>query len=187
MNKKIVLLGDSLTFGYGVTKKDSWAYNLSKHLSLEIINKGINGDTTASMLDRFYEDVSSLNPDYVFVMGGSNDLLCGRTPSSIVANIEEIIKDYSSKNIIVGIPPCIIKEMAERLFMPSSLYTYLESSLPLLRKKIINLCNTYSIKYIDFYSLTLNNIEKNIFVDGIHLNSLGNNLMLTEILNVLTI
>lgn len=187
MNKKLVLLGDSLTFGYGVNKKDSWAYNLSKHLPFEIINKGINGDTTSSMLDRFYEDVSSLNPDYVFVMGGSNDLLCGRTISSIIANIEEIIKDYSSKNIIIGIPPCIIKKMAEKLFMPSSLYTYLETSLPLLRTELIDLCNTYSIKYIDFYSLTLNNIDKNIFIDGIHLNSLGNNLMLNEVLNTLTI
>ena len=35
------------------------------------------------------------------------------------------------------------------------------------------------------YTLTKNNLDKSIFLDGIHLNSLGNNLILEEILRVL--
>ncbi|WP_143317480.1 GDSL-type esterase/lipase family protein [Clostridium sp. HBUAS56017] len=187
LNKKLVLIGDSITFGYGVNKKDSWVYNLSKNLPLEIINKGINGDTTPSILNRFYEDVIALNPDYIFIMGGTNDLLCGRSISSIKDNISEMIKDSLGKNLIIGIPPCIIKEMAENLFMPSTHYTHCKNSLPILRKELIDLCQNYSVKYIDFYKLTFDNIGKNIFIDGIHLNSLGNNIMLNEFLKVFTL
>ena len=42
-------------------------------------------------------------------------------------------------------------------------------------EKIIELCDKYSVSYVDFYSLPLNN--KNLFVDGIHLNVKGNDLM----------
>lgn len=182
MESKFILLGDSLTFGYGVHLKDSWANILSQKINAEIINKGINGDTTPSMLNRFYTDVSSLNPDYIFIMGGTNDLLCGRSISSIIDNIELMIKDSLKSNLFIGIPPCIIEEMAQKLFMPSNLYKYCSESLPILRKELIKLCKKYSIKYIDLYSLTKNNLDKSIYLDGIHLNSLGNILISEEIL-----
>ena len=178
MNDIFVLIGDSLTFGYGVPKKDSWAYKLCEQLPIEVINKGINGDTTPSMLNRFYNDVSSLSPSKIFIMGGTNDLLCGRSVNSIVDNIEIMIKECKCSEIIIGIPPCIKKEMAQKLFMPSNFYSYCTDSLPILQNKLINMCSKYSIKYADFYSLTLSNINNNIYVDGIHLNSLGNNLLL---------
>ncbi len=185
MKPKFVLMGDSLTFGYGVSKKDSWASMLSNTLSVELINKGVNGDTTPSMLSRFYKDVTSLNPQYTFIMGGTNDLLCGRSVSSIVGNIELMIKDSLDSIILIGIPPCIIEKMAQKLFMPSSLYAYCSEHLPLLKDQLIKLCEKYSITYIDLYTLTKNNLDKSIFLDGIHLNSLGNNLILEEILRVL--
>jgi len=182
LKPKFILLGDSLTFGYGVPSKNSWANIISQKVNIQIINKGINGDTTPSMLSRFYTDVSSLNPDYVFIMGGTNDLLCGRSVSSIIDNIELMIKDSKNSTVFIGIPPCIIEEMAQKLFMPSTLYKYCSSNLPNLREELIKLCKKYSINYIDFYSLTKNNLDKSIFLDGIHLNSLGNILMSEEIL-----
>ena len=59
----LVLIGDSLTFGYGVPKKDSWVYKLQeKYPYKNILNKGINGDTTSSMLTRYYKDVLIKKP-----------------------------------------------------------------------------------------------------------------------------
>lgn len=177
-----IFIGDSLTFGYGVHKNEGWVYKISENTSLNIINKGINGDTTPSMLNRFFDDVISKKPNSIFIMGGTNDLLCGRSVSSIVNNIEEMIKDSIAinSNVYIGIPPCIISEMANKLFMPSNLYDYCEKGLSILRNKLIKLCDFYSIKYIDFYSLSVNNINNNIFIDGVHLNSFGNNLMFKE-------
>lgn len=188
MNNIFVLIGDSLTFGFGVPKKDSWAYKLSKNLpDTNVINKGINGDTTPSMLNRYYDDVISLNPSKVFLMGGTNDLLCGRSVKSIINNIEIMIKDSKDNKLILGIPPCIKIDMAEKLFLPSEFYSYCTENLPVLRKELIKLSNSYSITYADFYSLTSSNINNNIYVDGVHLNSLGNNLLFEELLKIINL
>jgi len=184
MDKTFILIGDSLLSGYGVHIKDSWLYNLSSIINCHVINKGINGDITASMLNRFYTDVSLNHPNEIFIMGGTNDLLCGRSISSIVSNIEEMIKD-SKCTIYVGIPPFVVKEMAESLFMPSSLYSYCEDSLPILRDELIKLCAKYSLDYVDLYSVSRNNLHKNIYIDGLHLNELGHSLMLKEFLKVI--
>ena len=187
MANKLLCIGDSLTYGYGVSKNECWVTLLEESLNTTIINKGINGDTTASMLNRFYENISKYNPDIVFIMGGTNDLLCGRKLNNIVDNIEEMILDciFNNSAVIVGIPPTIIKEMAESLFMPSHLYDYCDTSLPKLRTSLIELCNKYDINYIDFYNISINNIDKNIFIDGIHLNSIGNIIMKDEALRII--
>lgn len=184
MDKTFILIGDSLLSGYGVNIQDSWVYNLSSIITSTVINKGINGEITASMLNRFYTDVSLNLPDEIFIMGGTNDLLCGRSVSSIVSNIEEMVKE--SKCITyIGIPPFVIKEMAENLFMPSTLYSYCEDSLPILRTDLIKLCEEYSLNYIDLYTLSKSNLHNDIYIDGIHLNKLGHSLMLKEVLNII--
>ena len=184
MKDNFVFLGDSLTFGYGVNKKNCWVTLFENNTNFNIINKGVNGSTTTDMLVRFDKDVINFIPKKSFIMGGTNDLLCNRPISSIVSNIELMIKELKSINssIIIGIPPDIIVEDAYNLFMPSPTYDYCKKSLPILRENLIFLCNYYDCNYVDFYSVTKNNIQNNIYLDGIHLNLKGQQLMLNEFL-----
>lgn len=180
MKNKYVFLGDSLIFGYGVKPKDNWINKLKTTYDLDIHNKGINGSTSTDMLVRFQKDVINLYPNILFLMAGTNDLLSNRPVTSIINNIEVMIKDALSNNIevYIGIPPNIIPEMANELFMRSDTYDYCNENLPLLRNELLNLCTSYSLKYIDFYSLTENAKElSNLYVDGIHLNPQGQNLL----------
>lgn len=176
-NLDIIFFGDSLTFGYGVPKEKSWVYKTAHELQQNYMNKGKNGDTTSAMLARYNSDVLCYEPSLIFIMGGTNDLLCGRDVDYIIDNIEIMIKDALNINskVIVGIPPVIIGYMANELFCPSSFYGYAEKELHNLHKRLIELCEKYSVTYIDFYSLPLNKEE--LFTDGIHLNSLGNDIM----------
>lgn len=178
-NDLFIFIGDSLTFGYGVPTNENWVYKLQKSLNCNVINKGINGNTTVDMLLRFSKDVDSNNPISVFIMGGTNDLLSNRSLSSIIKNIETMIKDSLSINceIIVGIPPTIIGCDAYKLFSPSSTYDYCENELPKLREALIKLSEKYNLQYLDFYNLTLENMYTDIFNDGIHLNVKGQNLL----------
>ena len=188
-NKRcVVLLGDSLTFGYGVSKKDSFAYKIGESLNnVTILNKGINGDTTSSMLSRYFNDVIKNSPSTIFIMGGTNDLLSGRNVDYIIKNIELLIKEglECKANIVVGIPPIILRSIAENLFMESNYYKNCEESLPILRNELINLNKKYPFKYVDLYELTKNHINERIFLDGIHLNALGNDLIFKAIVDVL--
>lgn len=178
-NNLFIFIGDSLTFGYGVSKTENWVYKLQSTLKFNLINKGINGNTTTDMLFRFSKDVSINNPKLIFIMGGTNDLLANRSLHSIVQNIEIMIKESLSINsqVIIGIPPTIIESDAYRLFSPSSTYAYCENELPNLRLALISISQKYNLNYLDFHTLTLNNLSKDIFNDGIHLNTKGQDLL----------
>ncbi len=182
-----IFIGDSLTFGYGVPKNKSWIeifknYSLSHDLDFSIINKGINGNTTTDMLNRFTEDVTMLSPKSIFIMGGTNDLLSNRSLTQIIDNMELMLREALTKtnHIFIGIPPRIIKEDAYRLFMPSQTYDYCEIALPHLREELIKLCDKYKIKYIDFYNMSLNLNSKEIYADGIHFNEKGHKFIFNE-------
>ena len=193
-SNKFIFIGDSLTFGYGVPKNKSWIeifknYSLTSNKNISVINKGINGNTTTDMLNRFTEDVTILNPKSVFIMGGTNDLLSNRPLNLILDNIELMLKEALTKTnkVFIGIPPRIIKEDAYRLFMPSSTYDYCEANLPNLREELISICKNYNVKYIDFYNMSLGIDQKKIFVDGIHLNEEGNKLLFSEFIKALNL
>ncbi|MBN7574648.1 MULTISPECIES: GDSL-type esterase/lipase family protein [Clostridium] len=179
MNNKldIIFFGDSLTLGYGVTKQNSWVYKLTQERSLSSLNKACNGDTTTSMLTRYNDDVLIYSPSKIFIMGGSNDLLLGRKIPFIISNIEIMINDGLNigSKVTLGIPPKIIGQMANSLFSPSHLYSYAEKELPYLKDELINLSNKYNLQFINFYDLTFN--RDDIYLDGIHMNSLGHHLM----------
>lgn len=178
----IIFFGDSLTFGYGVAKQNSWVYKLTQKLSFSSLNKACNGDTTTSMLSRYYNDVLIHSPSKIFIMGGTNDLLLGRSAASIVDNLELMIKDALNINseVIIGIPPKIIGKMANSLFSPSHLYTYAENELLILKNELIKLCIHYKIQFINFYDLTLG--KDDVYLDGLHLTSAGHQLMYEEAL-----
>ena len=180
----IIFFGDSLTYGYGVPKEKSWVYMTGDELKINYLNKAQNGDTTPSMLSRYYSSVLKYNPSKIFIMGGTNDLLCGRNVLSIIENLEIMIKDaYSiNSNVILGIPPRIIGSMANKLFMPSSFYSYAEKNLFELRTQLICLSNRYKTNLIDFYNI---NIIDNLYIDGLHLSSEGNEIMYREAIKIL--
>ncbi len=187
-NDLFILIGDSLTFGYGIPKNENWVYKLHQSLNYNLINKGVNGNTTIDMLIRFSEDVIANNPTLIFIMGGTNDLLSNKSLSSIIQNIELMIKESLSINskVILGIPPTIIGSDAYKLFSPSSTYDYCENELSKLREELIKLSKKYNLQYWDFYNLTLENMYTDIFNDGIHLNIKGQNLLFNYASNTLT-
>jgi len=193
-SNNFIFIGDSLTFGYGVKKDKCWIellkkYFLTSNLDFSITNKGINGNTTTDMLNRFTEDVTIHNPKSIFIMGGTNDLLSNRPLSLVIDNMELMLKEAFSTtdNIFIGIPPRIIKEDAYKLFMVSSNYDYCENNLPKLRIELIKLCNKYKIKYVDFYNTTLNINPKEIFLDGIHFNENGHDILSKEFIKTLNL
>lgn len=183
-NIDIIFLGDSLTYGYGVPKEKSWVYLTGSNLNLNYLNKGKNGDTTPSMLSRYYSNVLKYNPSKIFIMGGTNDLLCGRNVSSIAENIELMIKDAIELNvhIILGTPPKIIGSTANELFSPSSFYSYAEENLPKLRECLISLSKKYNTDLIDFFNIKF---DPELYIDGLHLSSDGNFIMYKEALKIL--
>lgn len=97
---KVVALGDSLTFGYGANPSESYPAVLTTKTQWQIINMGINGNTTADVLARL-DDVIGQNPKLVLLGIGGNDVLRRVNPDDTKANLTAIIKKLQSHAIAV--------------------------------------------------------------------------------------
>lgn len=104
---RIVCMGDSLTYGYGVKRAAAWPALVSHMLEdVEIINRGISGDTTSGMMSRFEKDVLEKNPQTMFLMGGSNDIFFSHSIAGAKNNIAAMVNRcfYEGIKVILGVP-----------------------------------------------------------------------------------
>lgn len=189
---KIVCIGDSLTYGYGVFKSESWVEIVKDKLNVPIINKGINGDTTAGMLSRSYTDVVENKPTHVIIMGGCNDFIANRSLNMVENNIIELVKESIKYNIIpiIGIEMSIDKTLAERKWSGDLDYDKINRFVEDYRHWLLSFAKENNITYIDFYSCfeknLINKDPKELYVDGLHPTVLGHQLMAECTINVLS-
>lgn len=170
----IVCIGDSLTFGYGIRKIDSWCSLLDNIPSFNVINKGINGDSSVGILSRFYEDVLTLTPSLCIIMCGSNDILANRSVRSILDNVHLMVEDCKTQGIIPLImsPPKIYSTLATKLWSNNINYDIINSNLEILSNELSSYCTFQNIKFIDIYNLLP--YKKIYFTDGLHISEEGN-------------
>ena len=94
--KKLLILGDSISAGYGLKESENWVQLLENSLKLsgielKIINSSISGDTTIGGLSRIESDLRKHNPNYVLIELGGNDALRGYPIEKIKTNLLKII------------------------------------------------------------------------------------------------
>lgn len=102
---KLVVLGDSLTAGFGLSAAQAFPVQLQKALKengveVEAINAGVSGDTSSGGRDRLEWSI----PDgtaAVIVELGANDALRGIDPAITRAALTNIIKTLKAKGIAV--------------------------------------------------------------------------------------
>ena len=96
-----MILGDSITAGYGVDPAQAYPALLQKKidaagLPFEVVNAGVSGDTTAGGLRRV-DWILSKGADVLIVALGGNDGLRGVPPKQTEANLDAIIKRARAK------------------------------------------------------------------------------------------
>ncbi|MBH0095529.1 arylesterase [Psychrobacter sp. NZS113] len=96
----VIALGDSLTYGYGASTETAYPTVLAELSKWQVINAGVNGDTSADVLTRVHE-ITEQNPDLVLLGVGGNDVLQRIAPDTTRANIIATIDTLQSKNIDV--------------------------------------------------------------------------------------
>jgi len=100
---KIVVLGDSLTAGYGLPEKDGFVPRLqaalaAKGVAAEIANAGVSGNIAADGLARLDWSVPA-DTDAVVVELGANDMLRGLRPEVTRAALDAILQRLSERHI----------------------------------------------------------------------------------------
>ena len=122
-DKKLLILGDSISAGFGIKESQNWTTLMKSSFSkegksLKIINSSISGDTTSGGLSRISRDLNTYKPDFVLVELGGNDALRGYPISRIKQNLLKIISIISNNQSIpiimqIKIPPNYGKKYIE--------------------------------------------------------------------------
>ncbi len=114
-SSQILIVGDSISAGYGLSTGEGWVDLLTKKLNKEkisavVVNASISGDTTAGGLSRLPALLTKHNPNLVIIELGGNDGLRGSPVATAKANLlkmAQLSKASGAKVLIVGMqmPP----------------------------------------------------------------------------------
>ncbi|MBI2379239.1 MAG: arylesterase [Gammaproteobacteria bacterium] len=111
----VLVLGDSLSAGYGLKEGESWVRLIAGRLETHqppgrLVNASISGDTTAHGLTRIDQALASHRPDVVIIELGGNDGLQGKPLGAIEKNLSALVQrsqKAGAKVLLTGIriPP----------------------------------------------------------------------------------
>ncbi|WP_252053578.1 arylesterase [Acinetobacter silvestris] len=105
--KSIMIVGDSLSAGYGITPQQSWVNLLQQRLNQQfpkqhkVINASVSGETTSGALARLPKLLQIHQPNIVVIELGGNDGLRGQPPQMIQSNLTQMIQIAQKTNATV--------------------------------------------------------------------------------------
>jgi acyl-CoA thioesterase-1 len=114
-SKNLLVLGDSLSAEYGLTRGTGWVPLLEQrirtaHIDAPIINASISGETTSGGMARLKALLEKHHPGIVLVELGANDALRGLSLNATESNLREIVdmaRKSGARVVLLGmqIPP----------------------------------------------------------------------------------
>jgi lysophospholipase L1-like esterase len=164
---RIIFIGDSITEFW--ERHDSIFFSQNKY-----INRGISSQTSSQILERFQNDVIDLEPKWVIILAGINDIAENNGPISIediMNNIVSMVEKALKNNIEVVL--CSI--------LPASNFYWNPKIKPIEKIKQLNIlieayCLTEKIKFVDYYTPMVDEyfgLDKKFTDDGVHPNLNG--------------
>lgn len=164
----ILAFGDSLTYGYGASRSESYPSVLASLTGSKVINGGVNGDTSSEALQRLPKLLEDESIELIILCFGGNDILRKLSMSELKENLRGMINMAKAKNIevlLVSIPNLTLFGLS-----PLALYKELslEESVPLANGVVAAILSKASLKS-----------------DQIHPNALGYKKMADDIYSAL--
>ncbi|MFA5371689.1 MAG: arylesterase [Sideroxydans sp.] len=103
----VLALGDSLTAGAGVSPEQAWPTLLAASTGWQVINGGVNGNTSGDALKRLPALLEEYRPVLVLLTLGGNDMLRRLPPQEIEENLLRMIaisKAEGAQVVVVATP-----------------------------------------------------------------------------------
>ena len=163
--QRILMLGDSLTAGYGLGPGDGLVDQLQKRaddtgLSVRFINAGVSGDTTKGGLARLDWALAEGADKAVVALGG-NDMLRGLSPADSFQNLRGILERLRQDNIEV-----LLAGMLAPANMGAEYQTDFDALYPALAEE-------FDVIYMPFFLQDVALVPRLNQPDGLHPNREG--------------
>lgn len=188
---RILIFGDSITYGYNDSVGGGWAERLRMTPVFEesdhsVYPLGISGDTTEGVLKRFEIETAARfrnEKSFIVLAIGTNDcqyLKAAKqnryTTKEFTSNYSKLIalaKQHGAGVLILGIPPA--DEVASKVVSEDKLW--FEPRTLEINSIIKELAEKESLPFVDIMKLFEENGGKNLLDDGLHPNTKGHELI----------
>lgn len=159
LDNNYVFLGDSITEGYDLDKF---------YKDYPVINSGVGGYTTKTILDKLSNMVYRYNPSKVFLLIGTNDIYKEKSQTEIIENIGKIIDNIKENRkyteiYIESIYPINSSKEKNRT----------NKEINEINKKIKKLCKEKKVRYLNIGKLLMDDnkeLKTEFTEDGLHIN-----------------
>lgn len=166
---RVVFFGDSIT--------DFWRLN-EYFPGSDYLNRGIAGQTTGQMLQRFQADVVSLHPVVVLILAGTNDLARGIPVTAIESNYQSIATLAAANKIKVIFASVTPVSDYHKDQNPAYEQTTVRPPAQIreLNEWLRGFCSKQGHLYLDYFSALVDakgQLNADFADDGLHPNAMG--------------
>lgn len=160
---------------------------------VKFVNKGVSGDKTCNLLERYDEDFKAINPDFISIMIGINNTW-RNFDSGENFTAEEFGKEYEEllAKIKADMPDAKILIIEQFAFTAHPERDTWQEDLDGKRNETRRLAEKYADWFIPMYDIMTEASETEfdmyaLSADGVHPEALGHSLIATEIFKTLGI
>jgi acyl-CoA thioesterase I len=174
----IVVVGDSLSSGYGLTAEQSWVAMLRERLDAEaygydVVNASIAGDTSAGGLARLPRLLAEHSPEVVVIELGGNDGLRGQPVDTLRKNLAKMIELSQQRGARVLLAGMQIPPNYGPTYTQAFAAVYSELSM------------RYHVALVEFLLADVALHPELMQPDGIHANAAGQKIVFANVWRVL--
>lgn len=178
-DENIVFLGDSLTYRCDLGKYYK-GYN--------VVNSGIDGNTTEDILNDMYNRVYKYNPSKVILLIGTNDINVKIEEDDTISNIKDIVKNIkkhrpNTKIYIESLYP--INNTDDDKIEHNTVGVRTNETIKRYNERIKEYCNKNNVIYINMYN-ELRDEDGNLKIEytkeGLHISDEGYQIITKKIL-----
>lgn len=160
---------------------------------VKFVNKGVSGDKTCNLLERYDEDLKAINPDFISIMIGINNTW-RNFDSGENFSAEDFGKEYEEllTKLKADMPDAKILIIEQFAFTAHPERNTWQEDLDGKRNETRRLAEKYADWFIPMYDI-MTDASKTEFdmyalsADGVHPEALGHSLIATEIFKTLEI
>lgn len=181
LNETVALHGQTVLAGDSITEIFNYYelfYEWSKQNDCAVYNRGISGDTSNRLSERFYDSVLNISPKNIVLLIGTNDIGMGRKIEDIAKEINGILEQIRNKSSETNVILEAVYPVNKNLSIESSQMVGRRTNgtireLNVLLKPLADSFGCAWLDLTDVLSDENGNLHKNYCYDGLHLNANG--------------